>query len=128
MELVSESFPKRYETYWTWLTVGLFLHVPVDLLTTIGAVARFGIGVEANPLVAALFAGPLWLLVGVHIAVVFGVVYGFDAVLTSVDRTSPRLRPAFKRLIEAWLAVVVVAGLALFVNNMRVVLHGVSLF
>lgn len=116
----------RTDAYWAWLAVALFLLVTVDLLTTFGAVARFGIGAEANPIVAELLRGPMWLLVGVHLGVVFAVAYGFEAVLRLFRRTPPRLRPVFAAIIETWLVLLVLFGIALSVNNLSVLFFGVN--
>ena len=127
MVTVSALRPSRREDYWAWLALALYLLITVDLLTTFGAVARFGVGVEANPLVASLLTGPFWLLIGVHVAVVFGVTYGFAAVLRLLDRMPPGLRARFETAVRAWLVLLVAAGLLLAANNLAVLLHGVPL-
>ncbi|AUV81731.1 hypothetical protein C2R22_08780 [Salinigranum rubrum] len=117
----------RHEEYWDWLTVALFLLVTVDLLTTLGAAARFGVGTEANPLVASLLSGPLWALVVTNLVAVVAAVGGFAAVLRLLRETSPRLRAGFALTVELWLGLLVAGGLLVFANNLAVVVHGVSL-
>lgn len=127
MHSESRTLPARADEYWLWFAVALYLLVTVDLVTTFGAIARFGIAAEANPLVAALLEGPMWLLVAVHVAVVVAVTYGFDAVLQLFGRTPPRFQSLYTTVVEAWLALMVAAGLLLFANNVSAVVYGVSL-
>jgi hypothetical protein len=115
------------EEYWDWLTVALFLLVTVDLLTTLGAAARFGVGAEANPLVAALLAGPLWALVAANLVAVVVAAGGFAALLRLLRETPPRLRERFALTVELWLGLLVAGGLLVFANNLAVVVHGASL-
>ncbi|WP_318569635.1 hypothetical protein [Salinigranum marinum] len=117
----------RHDEYWDWFAVALFLLVTVDLLTTLGAAARFGVGAEANPVVAALLAGPTWRLVAANLATVVAVTCGFAALLGLLRRTPLRQRPGFALAVEAWLGLLVAGGLIVFANNLTVVVHGVSL-
>ncbi len=119
--------PTRHEEYWDWLAVALFLLVTVDLLTTLGAAARFGVGAEANPLVATLLRAPLWALVAANLVAVVAAAGGFAAVLRLLRATSPRLRAGFALTVELWLGLLVAGGLLVFANNLAVVVHGASL-
>lgn len=124
----SDERPGRdHAEYWDWLAVALFLLVSVDLLTTLGAAARYGVGAEANPLVAALLVGPLWTLVAANLVVVVVSTGAFAALLRLLRRTPPRLRNGFALTIEVWLGLLVAGGLVVFANNLTVVVHGVSL-
>lgn len=127
MDLLATHDHGRHEEYWDWLSVALFLLVTVDLLTTFGAAARFGVGAEANPLVAALLAGPLWVLVAVNLVAVVVAATGFAGLLDLLRRTPPRLRSGFALTVELWLGLLVAGGLLVFANNLTVVVHGVSL-
>ena len=117
----------RHDEYWDWFAVALFLLVTVDLLTTLGAAARFGVGAEANPVVAVLLAGPIWHLIAANLAAVVAVACGFAALLGHLRRAPLGLRPGFALAVEAWLGLLVAAGLVVFANNLTVVVHGVSL-
>lgn len=117
----------RREEYWDWLSVALYLLVPLDLLTTFGAAARYGTAAEANPLVASLLSEPLWLLVAANLLVVVAAAGGFAAILRQLRRTPPHRRPQFSVVVESWLGLLVAVGLFVFANNLAVVVHGVSL-
>ena len=121
-----ESSP-RAEEQWDWLAVALFLLVPVDLLTTFGAAARVGVGAEANPLVASLLQAPLWVVVGVNLGVIVASVVGFAVLVRLRRRTTPALKRPFRVTIDAWLGLLVAAGLFVFANNFSVIVHGLSL-
>jgi hypothetical protein len=127
METVFGNRHTPEEEYWSWLAVALFLLVTVDLLTTVGAIARFGFGAEANPFVASLLREPLWVVVGVNLTVVGSVAYAFRTLLRLIECTSPRLRPLFAQVVEVWLGFLVAFGLFLFANNLSALVHGASL-
>jgi hypothetical protein len=127
METVFGDGHTSEEEYWSWLAVALFLLVTVDLLTTVGAIARFGIGAEANPFVASLLREPPWVVVGVNLAVVGSVAFTFRTLLRLLECTSPRLRPLFAQVVEVWLGLLVAFGLFLFANNLSALVHGASL-
>ncbi|WP_152041265.1 hypothetical protein [Salinigranum salinum] len=116
-----------HDEYWDWLAVALFLLVTVDLLTTLGATARFGPGAEANPLVASLLAGPTWALVGANVLAVVAAAGGFSLVLRALAQASTRTRVLLAGAVETWLGLLVAAGLLVFANNLAVVVHGASL-
>lgn len=118
---------RDHDEYWSWLSVALFLLITVDLLTTFGAAARVGVGSEANPLVAALLAAPTWLLVWVNLVVVMVTVVVFAVVLRLLRRTPTSRRPRFRFVVETWLGLLIAVGLAVFANNLAVIVHGVSL-
>jgi hypothetical protein len=127
MDPVRPPTGRRREEYWDWLAVALFLLVTVDLLTTLGAAARVGPGAESNPLVAALLTRPVWQLVAANLAAVVLAAGGFAGLLRLLDRTPPALRGGFALTVEAWLGLLVAGGLAVFANNLAVVVHGASL-
>jgi hypothetical protein len=127
MDASTRDSGDRGEEYWDWLTVALFLLVTVDLLTTLGAAARFGVGAEANPLVAALLSGPLWALVAANLVAVVVAAGGFAALLRLLQETPPRLQERFALTVELWLGLLVAGGLLVFANNLAVVVHGASL-
>jgi hypothetical protein len=127
MDVPAHDSSDRREEYWNWLTVALFLLVTVDLLTTLGAAARFGVGAEANPFVASLLSGPLWALVAANLVAVVVAAGGFAALLRLLREASPRRRARFALTLELWLGLLVAGGLLVFANNLAVVVHGASL-
>lgn len=117
----------RIEEYWHWITVALFLLVTVDLLTTIYAASAVGIDAEANPITRWLVGqGPV-TLVGVNLAAVVLVGVLFYGLMELVRVTPERLRAPFMQLIEVWLGLLLAAGLAVFANNLAVLVLGRSL-
>lgn len=122
------TLQRRIEEYWGWISVALFLLLSVDLLTTYFAAAQVGVGAEANPLMAWLLRAPLGVVLGVHLAVVVLAVGFFYGLMRMYRRTPRRFRRAFGLLIELWLGALIAAGLAVFANNVSVVVLGRSLF
>ncbi|SHH22675.1 hypothetical protein [Halobaculum gomorrense] len=123
----SSSIAERVEEYWAWATAALFLLVTVDLLTTIYAAAVVGPSAEANPLVRWALGRPLSVLVGVNLGAVVLAAVVFRGLMETYRSTPARIRPYYGLLIEAWLGLLVAAGLALFANNLSVIVLGESL-
>ncbi|WP_435064774.1 hypothetical protein [Halobaculum sp. EA56] len=118
---------ERVEEYWGWAAVALFLLVTVDLLTTLYAAAVVGAGAEANPLTRWALSRPLPVIVGINLGAVVLAALVFRGLMETYRATPPRLRPYYGLLIEAWLGLLVAAGLAVFANNLAVVVLGESL-
>ncbi|MFB6135834.1 MAG: hypothetical protein ABEJ04_03665 [Halobacteriaceae archaeon] len=118
------SAPLRVEEYWDWAAVALFLLVPLDLLTTLYAAAEVGVAAESNPLVRWALARGVLAVVALNLAAVVLVAALFAGVLRMLERTPPPHDRRFGRLIEAWLGLLVVAGLAVFANNLSVIVYG----
>ncbi|MFC7068966.1 hypothetical protein [Halobaculum lipolyticum] len=121
------SIADRVEEYWGWATAALFLLVTVDLLTTMYAAAAVGRGVEANPLVRWALGRPLPVLVGLNLAAVVLASVVFHGVVETYRVTPPRLRPYYGVVIEAWLGLLLASGLAVYANNLTVIVLGASL-
>ncbi|MDZ7700936.1 MAG: DUF5658 family protein [Halobacteriales archaeon] len=121
------TLDERIEEYWGWIAAALFLLITVDLLTTLYAAAVVGIYAEANPVTRWLVArGPV-ALVAVNLAAVGLVGLLFYGLMELVRVTPDRLRGPFMWLIELWLGVLLAAGLAVFANNLAVIVTGRSL-
>jgi hypothetical protein len=117
----------RVVEYWDWIAIALFLLIPLDMLTTLYAARAVGSAGEANPLMRWALAQGLPTLVGVNVAAVVVVVvlfYGLVELLQAVPE--PRRRYAVVAM-ELWLGVVLAFGLAVFANNVSVVVLGESL-
>ena len=117
----------RVEEYWAWAAAALFLLVTVDLLTTMYAAAAVGRAAEANPLVRWALGRPLPVLVGLNLAAVVLAALVFHGVVETYRVTPPRVRPYYGLVIEAWLGLLVASGLAIYANNLAVIVHGASL-
>lgn len=120
---MARTFPPtdRRSHWWAWFTVALFLLVPVDLLTTLLAVAQHGIGVETNPLVRWLLHQGLVAVAAANLVAGLLAVGLFDVAVRAVDGASGRWRGALVHGVDAWVGLALVAGLALTANNLMVV-------
>ncbi|MFC7137234.1 hypothetical protein [Halobaculum litoreum] len=121
------SIADRVEEYWEWAAVALFLLVTVDLLTTMYAAAAVGRAAEANPLVRWALGRPLAVLVGINLAAVVLASVVFHGVIETYRVTPVRVRPYYGLVIEAWLGLLVASGLAIYANNLAVIVLGASL-
>jgi hypothetical protein len=117
----------RVTEYWDWISVALFLLVAVDLLTTLAAAGVVGPAAEGNPLMRWLIGQSLGTLVAVHLAVVVLVVVCFRLLLDRLERTPEPQYQYFALAVELWLGLLVSAGLAVFANNLSVIVFGRSL-
>jgi len=127
MDKQEHATDARIEEYWSWFAVALFLLITVDLLTTFGATVKYGVSAEANPLMRWLLPQGALVVAVVHLIVVVAAVLSFSGVMTAVQRTPQRYRPALMRLVEVWLGLILTTGLFLFANNLSVVILGDSL-
>lgn len=114
----------RIAEYWEWAAVALFLLTTVDVLTTLGAAAVVGVGGEANPFVRWLLRRSVPGVVAVNLLAVVVGALGFRGVVATLWRTPPWLRPYYAVVVEAWLGLLVVAGLAVFAINLVVIVFG----
>ena len=117
----------RIDEYWEWVAVALFLLTTVDVLTTLGAAATVGVDGEANPFVRWLLRRSLPALIAVNLLAVVAGTVGFRGVVATLRRTPPWLRPYYAVVVEAWLGLLVAAGLAVFANNLAVIVFGEGL-
>ncbi|UIO99114.1 hypothetical protein Hbl1158_11290 [Halobaculum sp. CBA1158] len=121
------SVAERVEEYWGWATAALFLLVTVDLLTTMYAAAAVGSAAEANPLIRWALGRPLSVLVAVNLGAVVLAALVFRGLMETYRLTPARVRPYYALVIEAWLGALVAVGLAVFANNLSVIVLGESL-
>jgi hypothetical protein len=121
---VAES---RIEEYWDWIAVALFLLLAVDLLTTLAAARVVGPGAERNPLMRWLLGRDVVVVIAAHLVAVTLVTGCFRLLIGRLRRTPPPTDRYFALLIEVWLGVLVAVGLAVFANNLAVIVLGGSL-
>lgn len=121
------SCGRRVEGYWRWFAVALFLLIPGDLVTTMGAAARFGFAAEANPLVRWLLEQGPGTLIAVNLVALVAAVYGFKGVMSGVREAPVPYDRYFERAVQGWLGLLVVAGLFVVANNLAVIAAGRSL-
>lgn len=111
----------RIKTWWIWLTVALLLLLPIDLLMTLAAVSQHGLAVEANPLVRWLLSLGLLEVTVANIAVGSAAVYMFHAAVGGLRRAPASRHRALVYGVDAWVALMLVAGIVLTVNNLLVI-------
>lgn len=119
---------ERIAEYWEWVAVALFLLLSVDLLTSLYAAADVGVDAEANPVMAYLLGQPFEVLLGVHLGVTVLAVGFFYGLMRTYAATPPGLRRPYGYLIELWLGLLLAVGLAVFANNLSVIVLGEGLF
>jgi hypothetical protein len=117
----------RIEEYWDWIAVALFLLLAVDLLTTLAAARVVGAGAESNPLMRWLLGRDVAVVVAAHLVVVVLVTGCFRLLIGRLRHTPAPTDRYFALLIEAWLGLLVAVGLAVFANNLAVIVLGESL-
>lgn len=125
--VVREVTEARIDELWHWLVGALFLLVAVDTLLTLVLAATVGPHHEANPVVRWLLVqGPAALVVANLLAAVVVAVL-FHAILDRLAATPAPLDRYFALLVEAWVGVLLAVGLAVFANNLAVLVLGSSL-
>lgn len=124
---MTESAHAPRGEYWDWLAVALFLLLSVDLLTTLAAARAVGTGAEANPIVGWALGQGIWTLLAINLAVLVVAVVLFAGVASRIDATPPPFDRYVGLLVEIWLGALVAVGLAIFANNLSVIVLGQSL-
>lgn len=119
--------PPRTREYWDWLAVALFLLLTVDLLTTMAAAHVAGTAAESNPVMAWALGAGVPVLVAVHLLALVATVLLFAAVTGRVESTPAPADRYVGLLVELWLGVLIAVGLAVFANNLAVIVLGASL-
>lgn len=122
-----DALDGRIEVYWTWIAWVLFLLVTVDLITTFYAAAVHGVAAESNPVVASLLQRGLGALVIANLVATVLVVVLFDQMLSFIREAVPPFDRMLAVILEIWLGVLFAVGLAVFANNLVVILFGRSL-
>lgn len=119
--------PERVREYWAWVAWALFLLVTVDMLTTMFAARALGPGAEANPLMRWALGRGLGTLLALNLAAVVFVVAFFYGLLEMLERTPEPYQRGFAFLVEVWLGLLLVAGLAVLANNLTAIVLGRTL-
>lgn len=108
--------------WWAGFATALFLLVPLDLFTTLLSVARYGTGVEANPVVRFLLHQGLVELTLANLVVVCVAVYLFDLAVEAIRRAPATDGRLLERGVDAWVGSMLVGGVVLVANNVAVLL------
>lgn len=104
--------------WWVLFAVALFLLVPLDLLTTLVAVAKYGITVEANPVMRWLLQRGLLVTTTVNLIVVGVAIIMFHLAVERIRCVPPPERRVLTVGVNVWLAILIVSGIALVLNNL----------
>jgi len=115
------------EEYWSWTGAALYLLLPVDLLTTLYAVALYGLTAEANPIVRRALGHDVPRLVAINLAVLAVAVLLVTAYMRLLGRTRGVEAWVLARSFELWVGSLLAAGLFVFANNLSVIFLGRSL-
>jgi hypothetical protein len=116
----ADGLDDHVERWWHLFAVALFLLVPLDLLTTLLVVTKYGIAVEANPLMRWLLDQGLVVVTVVNLGVVVLVVVLFHAAIHRIRQTPPAYHRAVTLVVNVWVGVLLVAGTVLVANNLVV--------
>lgn len=117
----------RYDEYWDWAAVALFLLLTVDLLTSMYAADVAGLEHEANPLMAWLLGQSLVVIIVVHVVAIVVAAAFFYALFEVVRELPEAYRGPTALSVEIFLGLLVAAGLLVFANNLTLIVLGESL-
>lgn len=123
-----QSRSPRIGEYWDWLAVVLFLLLTVDMLTTFAAARAVGVEAEGNPLVQWALGEGVWTVLVINLTALVVTVCLFGLLTGRLEVTRPPLDRYVGYLVEIWLGALLALGLAVFANNLSVIVHGASLF
>lgn len=123
----SETGDTRVEEYWDWFAVALFLLITVDMFTTLGAAAEYGLAAEVNPIVVWLLRTSPYAFAAANLLAVVLAVYAFSGVLAAVERAPEPYSTYLTYAVELWLGLLIAVGLFVFANNILLIIHGESL-
>lgn len=116
----ADGLDRHVEQWWHLFAVALFLLIPLDLLTTLLAVEKYGLGVEANPVMRGLIDQGLVVVLAVNLAVVLLAVALFHVAVVSLRQTPPAYHRAITMFVNAWVGVLIAIGALLVANNVVV--------
>lgn len=122
MPAAGTEMGRQVDRWWRWFGVALFLLIPLDLFTTLLAVGTYGTVVEANPIMRWLLQQGLLVVTVANLVVVGLAVALFHAAISHIRRVPPSYHPVLTRAVNAWIGLLIVAGVVLVANNLFVLL------
>lgn len=117
----------RTGEYWRWFAGAMVLLLPADMLTTLIAVSKYGVGGEANPIVRWVLSRGVVFYAALNLAAMAMVVYLFFALVAVFERAEPPHDRILEYLIDVWLGALCAVGIVVVANNVSVILYGESL-
>lgn len=124
---MTEEEEARFEGWWRWFALVLFVLLTLDMLTTMVIVVQLGVDVESNPFMRYLYGEGALVVLLVNLVALIVAAVSFRGVVDLSRRISPPYDRLFKITVEVWLALMLVLGLFVFANNLSVILRGESL-
>lgn len=118
-----ERIDASVDQWWLWFGVALFLLLPFDLLTTLLAVTKYGLGVEANPIVRWLLGHGILAVAAANLAVVVLGTVLFHAAIRSIRRAPATYHRSLTHVVNAWIGCLLVVGVVVAVNNLLVLVR-----
>lgn len=119
---------KRHNEYWWWFVGSITLLMPLDMLTTMAAVSKYGVQGEANPFMRELLQSEWYILLIVNLGLAFLTIGFFYGVIEMGEKTPEHLKRPYYLVCEIWMGSIISIGLAVFVNNLTAIVFGESLF
>ena len=123
----TSRFNARVSEYWNWFAVALFVLITVDMITTMYAAWYVGPAAEANPLMRWALGQGIVVLTAVNLLATVLAVGGFYWLIRLLQTTQPPYDRYLSLGVEAWLGLLISAGLFVFANNLSVIFYGRSL-
>lgn len=111
---------RHVDLWWRLFAVALFLLVPLDLLTTLLAVTKYGMVVEANPVMRWLLHQGLWAVTVANLVVVCLGVSLFHIAIGGIRRAPLSSHRALAHVVNVWVGTLLVAGVVLVSNNLLI--------
>lgn len=112
------------EEYWSWVSIALYLLIPLDLLTTIYAAKLYGIIHESNIIMRFLLDKNPIFLTTIHILLLIMVAFFFYFIELLYEKTNGKEELFFEKIIEVYLGLLIAFGLFIFSNNLTIIILG----
>lgn len=131
-----ENQPKfrKKDEYWSWFAWMVYLLISVDLLMTSLAIDVRGIGGELNPFIIDMFQSGVEFVILGHLSVLIFSSVCFLIMLEAFDRSpgivsdsSDYIREHPAIALDVWIGTIFALGIALFTNNLLVIIGKPSL-
>lgn len=119
---------ERREEYWSWAAVALFLLLSVDLLTTIYAASVIGADAEVNPVIQWALGNGIQTLVGIHLVALLLLGLLFYGLIRLTWEAPEPYDTVVALSFEVWIGLLIAAGLAVFANNLLVIVFRRDIF
>lgn len=117
----------RHTEYWWWFVGAIVLLIPLDLVTTMFAIAQYGFEGETNPFMRLLLQSEWHIVLTVNLGLAFLTIGFFYGIMEMGKMTPDHLKSKYYLIFEVWMGSIISIGLAVLVNNIAVLTLGESL-